>query len=150
MSGQQKKHLIFFDFDNTVAEGDTFHLQLKILNDPKEEDLIDQMTINDDWIKCFTYFFSSLPKRGITIDQWKEKMNETKMVKGMKALFDYLGKHKDKYEIVIISAGHSICIEYISKHFGIRDDIDFLICQKSEIVDGVLVVHRGDKHECKY
>ena len=51
----------------------------------------------------------------------------------MKALFDFLRKHKSKYEILVLSGDIDYSIKYVLKYHGFLDLIDNFILNKCEV-----------------
>ena len=147
MMKDSKKTLIIFDFDSTITEADSFLTTTKVLNDKKVESDILARVPTDNWIDLFNWFYDYLQKVKIPMSKVNSVYEQLPITKGMVELFSYLRENKDKYEIIIISAGHSYGLNYVLKHNNFIDVIDELICSPASLDEnGKIVVNKRYSH----
>jgi pyridoxal phosphate phosphatase PHOSPHO2 len=79
------------------------------------------------------------------------KMQESiPLTNGMKELFDFLKQNLNKYELIILSSGNKISIEYLLTYNNIIDIFKAILTNPSYINEkGIIKVSQSNKHDCK-
>ena len=143
-----KKTLLIFDFDSTITDADSFLTTTHVLNDKKVEDDIVARVPKENWIDLFNWFYDYLEKVNIPMSKVDKIYDELPITKGMIDLFDFLRQNKDKFEVLILSAGHSYGLTHVLKHNNLLDVIDELLCSQATVENGKIVVKQRYTHEC--
>lgn len=146
-----KKILIILDFDSTITEGESFSSTIHVVNDKKVENEILSRVIKENWVDVYNWFYDYLQKLKIPMSKIDSAYEQLPLTKGMIELFSYLRENRDKYEVIIISGGHSYGINYIMKYNNLIDVIDDILCNPIIIDEnGKILVQQRYSHSCNF
>lgn len=146
-----KKTLIILDFDSTITERESFISTIHVMNDKQLESEISARVKKENWVDVYNWFYDYLQKVKIPMSKVDSAYEQIPLTKGMIELFSYLRQNKDKYEVIIISGGHSYGINYIMKHNNLIDVIDDILCNPITIdKDGKILVEKRYSHNCEF
>ncbi len=65
-----------------------------------------------------------LKRKNITLNKSKETIEKIEITKGMKELFEFIRKNKNKFNVIIASASNLFIIKTLIKYNKIDDVID--------------------------
>jgi 2,3-diketo-5-methylthio-1-phosphopentane phosphatase len=146
------KTLIVFDLDQTITKVDSFCTITPLLVSPEEtEEILKKCkTPGLNWIPIQNLMYEYSYKHGKDHLAIKKALETIELNNGMKELFNYLRENLEKYEILILSSGNTICIEYILTYNKLRDIIKEILTNPSIIDEkGLIKVSQKHEHNCK-
>jgi len=153
---QYNKHLVIFDFDDTIIDGNS-DAEVNSMHPRPIPDEITQIGITHNGSIDFKVaLFASLQQLGVTIDQIKDKVVNLPFVPGMKELLDYLHSLED-LELIILSGANTLFVRWYLDAMGING-VSQILSNFAEVKDGRLVVrchhnqtwcHMCSKNLCK-
>ena len=139
------KTLIIFDLDQTITNIDTFKTITSMLLTPEETSEIIKKCKNPEinWIPIQNLLYEYAYKHG------KDHLSIKKALE-YKELFDFLKQNLNKYELIILSSGNKISIEYLLTYNNIIDIFKAILTNPSYINEkGIIKVSQSNKHDCK-
>ena len=144
----KQKQLVIFDFDKTISLEDVFEEQRFLLPSKEEqEDLMERLNY-ENWTLLMSSFYERFYELNITISDINKFIDTVEYNKGMIELIQYLSKYKDKYSLVIISAGHSYQVNRMLERVNLTDYFDEIIAIPSYIENGKIIVTQGNIYNC--
>ena len=146
----QKKHLLIFDFDQTIIDVDSeFSMVEKLCPDLFEERIKGDLYLKYKWIDLNNYIYTRLKQNGYNYKDVKEYLTSLKLSPNFKELFEYIKKNKNKFETLILSANNTHVINLILTSHNIRDCIDHICCNEGVIdEDNILkIIPTNEKYE---
>lgn len=146
---QIKKHLVIFDFDQTIAFYDALFYLFPLIYTKEEEAQILENEEKKSYVDIFNLFFSDAKKSNISIHEIDEKLKHLELSPGMLELFNYLRENKRIYEVIIISSNCTYLIEKILEIYQISDVVSSIYCNPSKCYDDTIVVFQKESHSCK-
>ena len=146
------KTLIIFDLDQTITNVDTFKTITKMLLTPEETEEIKKISkipeIN--WIPIQNKLYEYAYKHGKDHLSIKNALESIPLTNGMKELFEYLRQNLSKFELIILSSGNKISIEYLLAYNKIIDIFKVILTNPSYVNEkGIIKVSQSNKHNCK-
>ena len=146
------KTLIIFDLDQTITNVDTFKTITKMLLTPEETEEIKNISkipeIN--WIPILNKLYEYAYKHGKDHLSIKNALESIPLTNGMKELFEYLRQNLSKFELIILSSGNKISIEYLLAYNKIIDLFKVILTNPSYVNEkGIIKVSQSNKHNCK-
>ena len=146
------KTLIIFDLDQTITNVDTFKTITKMLLTPEETEEIKNISkipeIN--WIPIQNKLYEYAYKHGKDHLSIKNALESIPLTNGMKELFEYLRQNLSKFELIILSSGNKISIEYLLAYNKIIDIFKVILTNPSYVNEkGIIKVSQSNKHNCK-
>ena len=91
----QKKHLLIFDFDQTIIDVDSeFSMVEKLCPDLFEERIKGDLYLKYKWIDLNNYIYTRLKQNGYNYKDVKEYLTSLKLSQNFKELFEYIKKIK--------------------------------------------------------
>jgi 2,3-diketo-5-methylthio-1-phosphopentane phosphatase len=128
-----KKYLLIFDFDETIVDKDSEEELLKLTFTKQQYDQI-MSTINDlDFFEGFNYYFKLMKDIGITLKDINNNLDKLELSPKMLDLFDYIGKNRAKFDVVILSSCIDYSIKNVLKHYGYINLVDQYLCTKAYV-----------------
>lgn len=109
------KFLLVFDFDHTVIDENSDTWIVKCAPDAKLPDEVRNSYQTGHWTEYMGRVFKFLGDSGIGEDEMKRTMLTIPFTGGMKDLLEFVGKHKDLFDCIIISDSNAIFIDWILK-----------------------------------
>ena len=146
------KTLIIFDLDQTITNIDTFKTITKMLLTPEEtEEIIKKCKIPElNWIPIQNLLYEYAYKHGKDHLSIKNALESIPLTNGMKELFEYLRQNLSKFELIILSSGNKISIEYLLAYNKIIDIFKVILTNLSYVNEkGIIKVSQSNKHNCK-
>ena len=148
----EKKSLLLFDFDQTIIDKDS------------EFDMVENLTpefykerngnlFEEDWIPFNNLFYTKIKEKGYKWNDVKKYFEQLKFSPHFKELFDYLRKNKDKFDLIIITGNHFVCLETTLKNLGIFDLFKDIICNNSKLDEDNIIkiwsLNKNYEKNCK-
>ncbi|XP_077175892.1 pyridoxal phosphate phosphatase PHOSPHO2 [Paroedura picta] len=109
------KCLLVFDFDHTVIDENSDTWIVKCAPDAKLPDEIRNSYQKGLWTEYMGRVFRFLGDTGIREEEMRRTMTTIPFTEGMKDLLEFVGKHKDLFDCIIISDSNAIFIDWILK-----------------------------------
>ena len=129
----QKKHLVIFDFDQTIIDLDSeFSMVEKYAQDLYKEKNGD-LYVKDHWIEFNNYIYTRLVQNGFTYQDVKKYFQSLDLSPKIEELLNYLRENKNKYETIIITGNNEQVVDIVLSSHGIKDCFDHILCNKSVI-----------------
>ena len=149
---ENKKILIFFDFNGTIIDKNcTYELAKNLLPFEDYEKILD--IDKTDYIETYNYFYKRAKEIGLTLKDIILNLQKIELSPGIIDLFTYLKNNKSKYELVILSSDINFSVKNILKYHGFLELFDEMILNKEIIQEEkqdslILVEHNQYPHEC--
>jgi 2,3-diketo-5-methylthio-1-phosphopentane phosphatase len=144
----KRKDLIIFDFDKTISFNDVFEEQRFLLPSVKEQEEIMERMYYENWTLLMSSVYDRFYELNITISDINNFIDTIKYTNGMVELLQYLQKYKNKYSIVILSAGHYYQIIRMLQRINMTDLFDEIIAIPSYIENNKIIVTQTYEHHC--
>ena len=145
---QKQKTLIIFDFDKTITLKDVFEEQRFLLPTKEEQEEIMDKLYYDNWTLLMSSFYERIYNLNITISDINKCIEKLEYNPGMIELLKYLYKNKNKYSLIILSAGHYIQVLRMLERFNLTNFFDEIITIPSHIENGKKIITQGHKYNC--
>ncbi|XP_034991635.1 pyridoxal phosphate phosphatase PHOSPHO2 [Zootoca vivipara] len=143
------KALLVFDFDHTVVDENSDTWIVKCAPASKLPDEIKNSYRKGYWTEYMGRVFRYLGDIGIREDEMKRAMTAIPFTAGMKELLDFIGKHKDFFDCIIISDSNAIFIDWILKAADVSQVFDEVFTNPASFNDcGSLTVQNCHAHDC--
>ena len=127
----QKKHLVIFDFDQTIIDKDSeFSLVEKYAQNLYKEKNGD-LYVKDHWIEFNNYIYTKIVENGYTYEDVKKYYQSLKLSPKMEELFNYLRQNRHKFETIIITGNNAQVVDIVLSSHGIKDCFDHILCNKA-------------------
>ena len=127
----EKKHLVIFDFDQTIIDLDSeFSMVEKYAKNLYEEKNGD-LYVKDHWIEFNNYIYTKILENGYTFEDVKMYFESLNLSPNMEELFDYLRENKNKFEAIIITANNDQVVDIVLSSHHIKDCFNHILCNKS-------------------
>ena len=149
----QKKYksIIIFDFDKTITEKDSFEEQRYILPSKEAQDeLIQRIYSTENWASVMSEYYNIFYNLNISISDINNYIDKVEYTSGMLELFNFLKNKKDKYILVILSAGHSYQINRILDRNNLTFIFDEIISFNSYEKNGKIIVNKSNEYNCDF
>ena len=140
------KTLIIFDFDKTltiVFEEQRFLLPTK----EEQEDIMERLNY-ENWTLLMSSFYNRIHDLNISISDINANIDKIEYNPGMLELLQYFENHKDKYSLVILSAGHYIQVIRALEKYNLINLFDEIVAIPSHIENGKIIITQGHKYDC--
>ena len=144
----KRKDLIIFDFDKTISFNDVFEEQRFLLPSVKEQEDVMERMYYENWTSLMSSIYDRFYELNITISDINNYIDTIEYTKGMVELLQYLQKNKNKYSIVILSAGHYYQIIRMLQRINMTDLFDEIIAIPSYIENNKIIVTQTYEHNC--
>jgi 2,3-diketo-5-methylthio-1-phosphopentane phosphatase len=144
----KRKDLIIFDFDKTISFNDVFEEQRFLLPSVKEQEEIMERMYYENWTSLMSSVYDRFYELNITISDINNYIDTIEYTKGMVELLQFLQKNKNKYSIVILSAGHYYQIIRMLQRINMTDLFDEIIAIPSYIENNKIIVTQTYEHHC--
>ena len=119
------KTLIIIDNDHSLADKTCMYFIAETLFTKEEyEYFCNENKKDKNWVESFYRFYKMLKRKNITLDKLKETIEKIELTKGMKELFEFIRKNKNKFNVIIASASNLFTIKTLIKYNKIDDVID--------------------------
>ena len=127
----KKKHLVIFDFDQTIIDLDSeFSMVEKYAQDLYEEKNGD-LYVKDHWIEFNNYIYTRLVQNGFTYQDVKKYFQSLDLSPKIEELLNYLRENKSKFETIIITGNNEQVVDLVLSSHGIKDCFEHILCNKS-------------------
>ena len=144
----KRKDLIIFDFDKTISFNDVFEEQRFLFPSVKEQEDVMERMYYENWTSLMSSVYDRFYELNITISDINNYIDTIEYTKGMVELLQYLQKNKNKYSIVILSAGHYYQIIRMLQRINMTDLFDEIIAIPSYIENNKIIVTQTYEHNC--
>lgn len=126
-----KKHLVIFDFDQTIIDLDSeFSLVEKYAQDLYKEKNGD-LYVKDHWIEFNNYIYTRIIENGYKYEDVKNHFQNLRLSPNMEVLLNYLRQNKNKFETIIITGNNDQVVDIVLSSHCIKDCFDHILCNKS-------------------
>ena len=126
-----KKHLVIFDFDQTIIDLDSeFSLVEKYAQDLYKEKNGD-LYVKDHWIEFNNYMYTRIIENGYKYEDVKNHFQNLRLSPNMEVLLNYLRQNKNKFETIIITGNNDQVVDIVLSSHCIKDCFDHILCNKS-------------------
>ena len=126
-----KKHLVIFDFDQTIIDLDSeFSLIEKYAQNLYKEKNGD-LYVKDHWIEFNNYIYTRIVENGYTYEDVKKHFQSLKLSPNMDILLNFLNQNKHNYETIIITGNNDKVVEIVLESHGIKSCFNHILCNKS-------------------
>lgn len=142
------KNLIIFDFDKTLTIKDVFEEQRFLLRTKEEQEDIMERLNYENWTLLMSSFYSRIHDLNISISDINANIDKIEYNPGMIELLQYFENHKDKYSLVILSAGHYIQVIRALEKYNLTNLFDEIVAIPSHIENGKIFITQGHKYDC--
>ena len=127
----KKKHLVIFDFDQTIIDLDSeFSMVEKYAQNLYKEKNGD-LYVKDHWIEFNNYIYSRIVENGYTSEDVKKYFQTLKLSPNMDILLNFLNQNKYKYETIIITGNNEQVVDIVLSSHDIKGCFDHILCNKS-------------------
>ena len=140
--------IIIFDFDKTISIEDVFEEQRFLLPSKEEQEEIMEKMNYENWTLLMSNVYNRFYELNITLSDIDKFIDTVEYNKGMIELIQSLSKYKDKYSLIIMSAGHSYQIYRMLERVNLTNVFDEIIAIPSHIENGKIVVTQGNEYDC--
>ncbi len=130
-----KKHLVIFDFDHTIIEGESFFEMIKLLPEWGEENTKQLFEKKGNWFLFAEEIMNILKENKVKACLIKEHFKKVNVTKYFADLLEFLFSNKEKFDIHIISGSYDIFVKWILEHHGFFHIIDEVHCEKAIVED---------------
>jgi len=135
LESENKRHLVIFDFDQTIIEGESFFEMVKLVPEWGEENSKKLFEKKGNWFLFVEEIMNILIENKISATQIKEQFKKLSLTQNFSDLLKFLFSNKDKFDIHIISGTYDIFIKWILEHHGIYETINEIHCEKAIVED---------------
>lgn len=143
------KFLLVFDFDHTIVDENSDTWIVKCAPDSKLPDEIRNSFRKGHWTEYMGRVFRYLGDSGVREEEMKRTMTTIPFTEGMKDLLDFIGKHKDYFDCIIISDSNTVFIDWILKAANVCQIFDEVFTNPASFDDcGYLNVQNFHVHSC--
>nr|XP_026696512.1 pyridoxal phosphate phosphatase PHOSPHO2-like [Ciona intestinalis] len=146
------KHLVIFDFDNTISEGNTDTVVMDMVTDEAEAAKLWSTEQTRNWTKLVNSFLNHLFENGVTVQEMAAELRKMQLVSGMVELLKFLGENPQKFKVVIMSDANSFYIETLLEEYGLENVVSEIFTNKALLEDNgrvcVIPCHSHDHEEC--
>ena len=132
---KQNKHLVVFDFDNTIIEGESFFEIIKLLPEELVKNIFSQYP---NWYLKTEQIMLSFINLNISAEKIKDYLKKLKITKNFSDLLKYLFSKKNKFEVLIVSGTYDILIKWILDNNKILECIDEIHSEKALVENDFL------------
>lgn len=148
-SKMPKKILFVFDLDHTILSETCDYFILGLLSDQSVQHLFSTMGISSNWAHQMQKVFLKMKEERINIDQIKQMIQMIQFNPGFGKLFEFLRKHKEKFETLIISGANTLYIQWVLESKGIEDLFPVYYSNFAEVHDDFLIkIDPHHEHDC--
>ena len=147
-STKEYKSLIIFDFDKTITQNDTFEEQIQLLNSKEAEDDLLRRVYDENWASVMAETYERFYDMKITIQDINKYIDKVEINKGMKELFNFLKDKKDKFLLVIFSAGHLYQVNRVLEKNNLTNFFDDIVAFNSYVKDGKIIIDKPKEFSC--
>ena len=145
---REVKSLIIFDFDKTITLNDVFEEQRFLLPSKEEREEIMDKLYYENWTSLMSSFYERIYELNISITDINNYIDTIELNPGMIELLKYFENHKDKYCLVILSAGHYLQVMRMLLRFNISLLFDEVITIPSHIENGKIIITQRHDYIC--
>ncbi|XP_020645116.3 pyridoxal phosphate phosphatase PHOSPHO2 [Pogona vitticeps] len=143
------KFLLVFDFDHTIVDENSDTWIVKCAPAAKLPDEIKNSYKKGHWTEYMGRVFRYLGDNGVREEEMKRTMTTIPFTAGMKELLDFIRKHKDFFDCIIISDSNAIFIDWILKAASISELFDEVFTNPASFDGcGYLTVQNCHVHDC--
>nr|XP_056717440.1 pyridoxal phosphate phosphatase PHOSPHO2 [Euleptes europaea] len=143
------KFLLVFDFDHTIVDENSDTWIVKCAPDAKIPGEIRNSYQTGYWTKYMGRVFRFLGDSGIKEEEMKRTMTTIPFTEGMKDLLEFVGKHKDSFDSIIISDSNAIFIDWILNAANFRQVFNEVFTNPASFDGcGYLTVENFHVHNC--
>ena len=125
-----KKHLLIFDFDQTIIDLDSEFSMVEKLAPDLFKEMNGDLYVKDNWIEFNNYLYSRIKQNGYNYNDVKEYLSFLKLSPNFEELFEYIRKNKNKLETVIITGNNTHVVNLVLSSHNIKDCIDNICCNE--------------------
>ena len=144
----KQKTLIIFDFDKTLSLKDVFEEQRFLLPSKEEQEEIMEKLEYENWTLLMSSFYEKIYDLNITISDINNCIDKIEYISGMIELLKYFYENKNKYSLIILSAGHYIQVLRMLERFNLANFFDEIITIPSHIENGKIIITQDHKYDC--
>ncbi|XP_054828765.1 pyridoxal phosphate phosphatase PHOSPHO2 [Eublepharis macularius] len=143
------KFLLVFDFDHTIVDENSDTWIVKCAPAAKLPDEIRNSYQKGRWTEYMGRVFRFLGDNGIREEEMKRTMTAIPFTEGMKDLLDFIGKHKDSFDCIIISDSNAVFIDWILKAANVGQVFNEVFTNPASFDGcGYLTVENFHIHSC--
>lgn len=143
------KFLLVFDFDHTIVDENSDTWIVNCAPAAKLPDEIKKSYQKGRWTEYMGRVFRYLGDNGIREEDMKKTMTTIPFTAGMKDLLDFIRKHKDFFDCIIISDSNAVFIDWILKAANISQLFDDVFTNPASFDGcGCLTVQNCHAHDC--
>ena len=147
-STKENKSLVIFDFDKTITQNDTFEEQIQLLNSKEAEDDLLRRVYDENWASVMAETYERFYDMKITIQDINKYIDKVEINKGMRELFNFLKDKKDKFLLVIFSAGHLYQVNRVLEKNNLTNFFDDIVAFNSYVKDGKIIIDKPKEFNC--
>ncbi|XP_007899691.1 phosphoethanolamine/phosphocholine phosphatase [Callorhinchus milii] len=145
-----KKFLIAFDFDETIIQHNTDNVILKCNPEEKLPEELLKSKEEGYWNEHMGKVYDYLCDKGVKQEHMTKVLAETPLTKEMSTLFQFLKKHSDLFECIIVSDANIYFISTILEANGLSAVFQKVYTNPSYFDNrGSLVISPFHSHKCQ-
>ena len=144
----KQKTLIIFDFDKTLTSKDVFEEQRFLLPSREEQEELMEKLNYENWTALMSSFYERMYELNITISDINDCIDKMEFTPGMIELLKYFQINKDKYSLVILSAGHHYQVLQMLQRFNLINLFDEIITIPSHVDNGKIIITQSHNYDC--
>ena len=142
------KSLIIFDFDKTITLNDVFEEQRFLLPSKEEQDEIMDKLYYENWTSLMSSFYDRIFELNISISDINNYIDTIDFNPGMIELLKYFENRKQRYSLVVLSAGHYLQVMRMLERFNLSVLFDEIITIPSHIENGKIIITQRHNYIC--
>ena len=142
------KSLIIFDFDKTITLNDVFEEQRFLLPSKEEQDEIMDKLYYENWTSLMSSFYERIFELNISISDINNYIDTIDFNPGMIELLKYFENRKQRYSLVVLSAGHYLQVMRMLERFNLSILFDEIITIPSHIENGKIIITQRHNYIC--
>ena len=126
-----KKHLIIFDFDQTIIDLDSEFSMVEKFAQNLYKERNGDLYVKDHWIEFNNYIYTRIIENGYTYEDVKNHLSSLQFSPKMEELFNYLRQNKDKFTAIIITGNNELVVDLVLSSHNIKDCFFQILCNKA-------------------
>ena len=150
-SNEEEKILILIDFDGTIVDGDiVFSMFENTLSKEDYKSVTDFENLN--YAEAIDKYYKLMKSYNKTINDINSSLEKMKLNEGIKDLFNYIRKNKNRFFLILTTGDDLYPTTYFLKHKGFIDLFDYFIGIPSKVEKGETMVKLNylPMHDCEF